>query len=532
MVIAISFLVLELLIVALGVWLGYRRSTGRSLVRLVYLIVIGGLSLLVSRLVAGPISSAFWNLIHNNFVGEVAAILDASPNLDVLLIGFIGALCVPIVFSLVFAVLQALSMICLKRLSTAIVSKITGSGEEPTKKNRAIGAAIGAVSALVVVMGLFAPISMVETISAQISEDAVVVAEHLSAPAPSTLLNVVPHVATDAARAFGKLPSVLRIFDYTNLLTLDTTPGGVSYSAAKEAGVIGNAALVVFDELKNEDAGTTDEDAIAMIGRVATVALGELSGSDMSREIMVDLVCGVGITLQNGGSIGGVDTSHGSKVQNVLMKGVANTLAKTTKDNLAANMKTFVGIDLDAVSTTGGNSSGDAQGEEQVDVKSEAGAIQYLAKADITNAQDILKDNEKCENLIDAIYTVSENPEMTDMMDAISEAGNELLSGDDNPLKDLDENTVSSFQDTLNNTLKIEAGKEESSSLKDKADTLKNTIVSTAKDNNIEIDEKQAELGAICVATEFLSQEMIDAYLNDPNFSISYDEIAAYLGIQ
>ncbi len=533
MAIVISFYALELLIVAFGVFLGYRRSTGRSLVRLSYLIVIGILSVVVSRLVAAPLSAALYSplrgMLKGIFDGDVSAIFDASPELDRLLIGFVGALCIPIVFSVVFGLLQALTMICQKRISKRIVRWITHSDAEPTKGARFGGAAIGLVSSVLVVMGLFAPIYEVETIASQLSEDAVHIVEKMETPAkrPTAQLGVLPPAVNELLESLCKLPAALRLFDYTDLLTLAKTPDGVRYRGAHEAGVLANAAIIVVDELDHMQRGEGDEDMMHTIGQVATVALGELSGSDMSREIMVDVVRGAGNVLQSGGSIGGIDTVHGSNVQNTLMKGLSGVLANTDKDNLAANMKTLVGLDLD-----GGADNASGEGADATpDVKTEAGAIQYLAKADITNTDSLMKDSEKCGNLVEAIYTVSENPNMDELIEAVGDVGNELLQGDQNPLKNISKETAEELHSSIHETLKDEASKGGDSALKDVAGTLKDSFMDTAAQNNVLIDESQAELGAICVVSEFFTPEMLDAYLNDPNFSISYEEVMAYLGI-
>jgi len=171
MLVFVSVLVLQLLIVALGVLQGYKRGAGRSTVRLVELLVIGAASLLLGRLIASKLAVKVWALVLPMIDGEWSSLL---ASLESLVVGFVGALAIPLIFAILFSVLGLLSKILMKKRGVAIVKAITKKEEDPSdKKSHLIGMGIGAVSAVLVALALFSPIYTALSLVGGLSDESI-----------------------------------------------------------------------------------------------------------------------------------------------------------------------------------------------------------------------------------------------------------------------------------------------------------------------------------------------------------------------
>ena len=157
---------------AFGVLIGYKRGVGRAVVRLVYLVVLAAISFFAASAIAGAISDPIMNLIRGYYNETVSTVVNANPQLEVMAQSLITAVLSPVVFALLFGILQLLSLICLKKLSLKIVGLF--KKEISPKASKWGGAAVGLVSAFVMIFALFAPITFVASTLANTPEESLV----------------------------------------------------------------------------------------------------------------------------------------------------------------------------------------------------------------------------------------------------------------------------------------------------------------------------------------------------------------------
>lgn len=172
--VSIAFIVLEILIIGVGALIGYKRGAGRSAVRLVYLTVIGIASFFIARSIAFkmsiPIFESVMKLISNT---DVKLVFEKSPELELLIENLVGAIMAPIIFALLFLVLQLLTLICFRLASSKIVALITKKSDEPSSQSKFIGLGVGLVSAVAIAAILLSPVYMVMHVIDNTSEETV-----------------------------------------------------------------------------------------------------------------------------------------------------------------------------------------------------------------------------------------------------------------------------------------------------------------------------------------------------------------------
>ena len=156
---SLLFLALQIVILAICVWLGYRRGTGRSTVRLIYLSVLAVLSFFLARWVAGPLSGSVLSIVERSYSEPIKQLMLRSPQTKQLLGRIISAMLVPVIFALIFAVLQLLSLIRLKTLSEKLTRLVKKDGDPLNSTSRWIGAGLGVVQSILIAAVLLAPLS-------------------------------------------------------------------------------------------------------------------------------------------------------------------------------------------------------------------------------------------------------------------------------------------------------------------------------------------------------------------------------------
>ena len=76
---AMAFLVLEVLIVGLCVLIGYKRGLGRTIVRAVYLAIIGVVSLIVGRSIAATATGIVMDFLMPSLPSEILSLIEQKP---------------------------------------------------------------------------------------------------------------------------------------------------------------------------------------------------------------------------------------------------------------------------------------------------------------------------------------------------------------------------------------------------------------------------------------------------------------------
>ncbi len=165
--IPIIFLVLEFALIAIGVLIGYRRGVGKSLVRLVYLAILGIVAFFVGRSIAFSLSDTACTMILPMLPEEILPVFEKSPELEPLVANMIGGLLSAILVSLVFALLRLLSLIGFNKLS-GMIAKRFGEKEPLAKGSKWWGLAVGFVystlAASLMLLPIFTPMYILNSV--------------------------------------------------------------------------------------------------------------------------------------------------------------------------------------------------------------------------------------------------------------------------------------------------------------------------------------------------------------------------------
>lgn len=568
MVVAISFFVLEVLILALGVFLGYKRGTGRSVVRLIYLAILGVIALLLGRWIAEKGGNAIYAVIRPALTGEVSEILDASPELDLLLAGLIHALLVPVCFAVLFGVLEALSTICLKKLSKKIVSAVTGKDGEPQKKHRVIGSVIGAITAFLVFTVLFSPFYALMNLCGGLSDETVAFLDEtlasdetagtaenqtgglLSVSEPGTAGGVrfaMPLLYTLRKTSENPLTKAGTVFG--GALTGGKTPREVSYLATKEVPKLADIAVVVVRDVKEDKIGS----GVAAINHIAKTVLPVVSDSPVGREAVIAVSRAVGNIIRENGSFAGISKNSGNVMSDIMVGAVADVLAEVTEENLDETAKTLFGIDIRP--QTGGETTkesetlqtpedtmkpNDTDSSETTetptpsvpDVHDERGALEYLEQMDFSNPSEILADESSYDNLICAVYVVSKNAALQPIVKAFGDMGGEVF-GDSgtSPLPKLTEAEITGLYTLLLSSMYDESFYSSDRTLEEKVKPIRDAVTEMMTSRGYDVAENRVELGAICIVAHFYTEENLEKITISPEDTVTFEEFRTYMGV-
>lgn len=359
--ISVLFLILELVILAVGILIGYRRGIGRSMMRLAYLAIIGIVSFILGRLIAFRVSDSVMLVLHDLLPADVQAILATTPELEVVIASLMGALIAPLVFALLFGILQLLSLIFFKMLSGKLVSAIYKNQEAPAWSKWA-GAGVGLVSSVAIAAVLLSPLFTVMYVVENTPDETLTIfAEALGGEDDGeSVVAMAPNGAMKASvtALSPALDTLDTPFDMTHLtpwktflikaLTEYEIPTGNAdtpthhESASDSLPALMEAAgdaLYAYNQTATN--GGTSVDAFT---NAAAALIPYIEQSPTIKQVAADALSAMGQTLQNGGAIMGMELP---KTENELIKSMVdslvNTLAQTTPDTVESNMKSLFG---------------------------------------------------------------------------------------------------------------------------------------------------------------------------------------------
>ncbi len=154
------------LILLCGALLGYKRGLGRSLVRLVYLAVIALVSFFVAKSVSATVSTKLMTFIHSLYPETLSTMMEANPNIETIMTSLITAIFSPFVFAVLFGLLELITLIFFKKISTGIVNIFTKGETKNVKAYKSLGMITGVVGAVIMIFALFSPITFTASILA------------------------------------------------------------------------------------------------------------------------------------------------------------------------------------------------------------------------------------------------------------------------------------------------------------------------------------------------------------------------------
>lgn len=476
---SVLFLVCEILIIGIGALIGYRRGAGRSAVRVAYLAIIGIATFFIAKKIAATIAPSAFELIYNLLPAEdIKHLLDKSPELDMLVENLIGALATPVIFALLFLVLQLLSLICFKLVSEKIVFAISKK-EELTKTGKWIGAGVGLVSAVAVAAILLSPAYTVFHVIDNTPDEAV---EAFADTFGMSEWEQELRLDTRALKANAPLsasikPSfaVTKIHPISDLITNAATTYYVPEAHAKESAMhtlhilADIAGDVLYVHHYTIEQGGTSMDALSNSVAAVTPHLGE---SLLVKDAAASALSALGeILMEDGAFMGMTLPQNQNAIVDEITHSVLDTMAHTTLDSVEDNMKMLFG-------TVGDDLLPEAKRHHD--------GMEHKNKEGLLVAVDHMKSDNlsPVEMLKQALTLFEGNAEMTQLLnDKLKEYLADQIPDD----LGIDKDVVGDIITDILGDSDIDLSEIDLSNLS------KDNIMDIIKDNNITIDESTLE---------------------------------------
>ena len=531
---ATVFLVLEILIVGIGILIGYRRGLGRTLVRAVYLAIIGVVSFFAGRNIAATVTKTAVSLVLPMLPDEIVTMLESMPELEILLENLVGALLVPIIFAALFAILQLLTLIFFKKLSTKIVSAITKK-QGRTTAGKWTGAAAGLVLGIVIAAVLLAPMYTVLHIVESTPEETFTIFEDaidqngmtlsVDLPTTPTALRAQPSTTLLSSDA----PIRVMSFSFVNELlvkglTTYAIPSPTEEESGREAATdtlpvlleTAGDALYAYNVTKNS--GGTAIDAIANAAAAVTPHLCE---SSAIKHIAADALYLVGVSFRDNGSFMDIELPESDNaILTSIVSNLVDTLSKTTPETVEANMTSLFGKSEIKYSAE----------DPTPDVSINKGLLSAMTKLDKDDPMQSLEDEQLSEAVSSAIGNLADNENMSEVLTDIKDFAVDLINSSEIDLSDekydpLYEEISADLSNKLNEHIDTES--DQMASVSDVAKDLEATIESYFTAYDVPMGTFETSVLASCIAQEFYKEENIV----DGSFNITVDEVLDFFGI-
>jgi len=510
------FIIVDIIIIAVGMLLGYLRGTGRSLVRLIYLTVIGIISFFTARAIAFSFPSKILPLIITKLPEDIQAMLAAAPNAITALENLVGAVLATVIIVAVFGLLQLLSLIGFRTISKKIVDAVYKK-EEPVA-GKWIGLGVGLVSAILVSTVLLSPIFSTLYFADNISPDTAVEyfgydsEEDAEKAFKSSKLFPINKAVASAITSY-KVPSSIDSEKKDN--ALKTAPAFIDL--AKDAIEVHNATKELGG--RNSDVSTnTIATATPYIDRSVTL-----------HQIAVEMLISIANTLEDGGDVAGMDfiNSDNTLIKDArlpLIEALKNTNHDNVKDNLISvfgDINGTIVLEKDkSVSVTG--SYVDALKE---DVES-VGLFAAMNELKNKNLEGLPSEGtEMAHRLSLSIRHISANDNMKIVLDAIKNHVIAELNYSEFNLLDTKYAPIrTEIAAALAADIKKNLNGDKSVDVKALAEDVEASITAIFKDNNFYMDKINTNLLSTCMAKEFSAGE----YVADGEVIIHADDIEVF----
>ena len=518
---SISFLVLEILILSLACLIGYRRGVGRTAVRLVYLLIIGLIAFLGARAISSSISASAMLIIHDLLPAEIQSILGYSPELEPLVANILSALLAPALFAVLFGLLQLLTLICFKKISTKIVSAVSKKGA--ASQNKWAGAVFGLIIGFAISAALLSPLYLVLDVIDLIPDRTVTIFSEAydenglgdlsNIQLPTTLAAQPTRLSLDIKPRFNsakfspwnkplaKLLTDYKIHEQTEKKAHESLPHSIPLILEMAGDALYSYNSTIYNDGSANDALTN----------AASIVIPYLEKSDTVKYVATDIIHALGMTFQNGNSFFGLSLpTTENEFAKSMISHLVDALAHTTADTVKDNMVTLFG---------------------QPTVDQSTGAIQQnsintglLAAMSKIDADDPLSSLEFGDT-ITLVGAIAENGNMDAMMEDIHDFTTGLI--EENGI-DLSDRKYESFYTEVKDEISghISASSEESS-ITDVAKNIEGTLDDYLTEHKIDLDELQVAVVSVSIAKEFSDEK----YKTDGELDISVKDLMNFFGV-
>lgn len=515
-ILSIIFVIIDIIIIAVGMLLGYLRGTGRSLVRLIYLTAIGIVSFFAARKIAFSLSAKIMPPIITKIPEDIRYILETSPNTVTVLENLVSAILTVIIIAAVFGLLQLLSLIGFRAISKKITDAVYKK-EEPAA-GKWIGLGVGLVSALLVSSVLLAPLFSVVYFADNTSPAAAVEffgyesEEDAKNAFKSSALFPVNKLIASAITSYI-VPDSVRSEKKDNLI--QTAP--VLLALANDALDVNNAS-VEFGGRNSDIFNNTLATITPYIDRSATV-----------HQCSVDMLFSIACILEDGGNIVGMDfiNSDNIIIQSVCPK-LIKALQNTNHDNVKDNMISIFGdingtivLEKDkSVSVTG--SYVDAL-KENVENYGLFATMKELKNKKLEGLPD--EGTEMSYKLAISVRHMSANDNMDTVLDAIkSHIILRLNYSEFNIFDTKYTHIYAEIADAVSAAVKENLNEDKSVDIKSLSEDIETGITAVFKSNYFPMGKTKTSILSTCMAKEFSKEE----YLADGEVAIHADDIEAF----
>ena len=522
---SIAFLVLEILILAFAALLGYRRGIGRTAVRVVYLLIIGVGSFFAARAIAASVAGTVMALVHNMLPADVQALLAYSPELEPLVANIIGALAAPILFAVLFGLLQLITLIFFKKISTKIVSAITKDGEAPAW-GKWVGAAAGLVVGFAIASALLCPLYLVLDVVDHVSDDTitvltetigedVVVASAITAPdtlsiQPTTLaLDIKP--SFNAAKLFPwERPLVNALSTYNiHEQTATDVHESLTHSLPLIIDMAGDALRAYNYSLRHED------DEINAYANAASNIIPYLEETDTVKYLVTDAIHALGMALKEDHGVLGIELPETEDTfSKSLINHLVSALADTSEKTVKSNMTTLFGqptIDHD---------TGEISGKTH-----NSGLLSTVAHLDAADPMTSLSSGDTTA----LMGAIAENENLGEMMGEIQDLTNNMIADSGIDLADQQyEGFYNGVKDDITSQITDAMQSGGDTSITDVAKGIEGTLDSYLQENEVELDPLQLSVISVSLAKEFTDEKYVD---ENGDLNVSVSDLMNFFGV-
>lgn len=492
----IIIFIIEALILGIGVLIGYKRGMVKTAIRLLELIIAAIASLFIGKWLSELVSDKVFALVYANLDGEIAGLLESAPQATELVAGLVGALLMPVIFSLVFILLELLSLIGLSALAKLLAPHF-GEQLPPTKKSKWIGAGISALSSLLVAVVVLSPcytgLRIVANVPSQtladVSEELGLGRDAFSALPENDMTPPLSSLIVNAATSFGA--------------------DGASFRASEETPrLLHLAGDVLVSYNKSKDKG---ESSLLNISAAISSSVSHLKDSEYISRLTTSLLNAIGESIKGGNDIFGIAKGQSGATADIILNSVGNMLTGVTPDNIADNIAAI---------------AGDGESEGVLTVITE-----ITSEGDI---KDVLADKEKVDKLADSLISIAENPNLSATMDALAEMGTGVIAEalpEEGSAKR--EEYLSKMSESVNKLLS--ATKETKDNFEESVNIATNVIMETISESGThEITEGEAKIISICALHYFGTEENYESAGSSDASElppISVEDIEEFLGL-
>ncbi len=361
-VLLILFIILEVLILALGALYGYRRGTGKSVVRIIYVTLLAVVSFFIARVISAAVAGGVLAVVISVAGGKPAEIMATAPEIKEAVRAILAAAIAPSLFALFFGILQALSMFKFDIVSKKLIMLVRKNGDLMKKGSRWGGAAIGLAQGVIVATILLIPLTCAITILGDTDPAALAAlkipgysetGESSSAhSSPSNTLMLYTNMVHPLTQYYNKLPIqyVAKKITKINQNIASPQAANLIIVAPQILSVAGNIANEVSAA---DDNGISKDTAIS---KAIELSCPNMEKSEYLKALLNQLFKSAGKTWEKGATYAGIKLRSENEISKAMINSLIEKFGKSKPEYATQTLKSLAsanyasdGVLLDAL---------------------------------------------------------------------------------------------------------------------------------------------------------------------------------------